>query len=198
MPRHAAPRRRNFWAVLRSARLRALLSLGLVLGVGATGTMAYWSDNATVSGATFTAGTLDLQLNDEVDDDYAFTTLNASDLIPGSSVAATLNVQNKSQGASFTYAMSASATNGDGKNLAGTLTLIVRAGGTSTGTTCTGGTAVISRTGLAGGAVTFPNTLAPSGADSLCFQVGLPAGAPASVQGASTAATFTVNATQAP
>ena len=37
---------------------------GSSLAVGATGTFAYWTDDVTITGTTFTAGTLDLQVND--------------------------------------------------------------------------------------------------------------------------------------
>ena len=48
---------------LRSARVRAALSLGVVATVGATGTFAYWTDSVTIAGATFTAASIDLQVN---------------------------------------------------------------------------------------------------------------------------------------
>ena len=47
--------------MLASARTRAALSLGVVLAVGATGTFAYWTDAVPITGASFTAGTIDLQ-----------------------------------------------------------------------------------------------------------------------------------------
>lgn len=80
--RNTTPRRTRFFRLLRSARVRALLSLGIVLGFGATSTLAYWTDTATVTGGTFTAGTLDLQVNDAQGNPtaYALTSLAMADM----------------------------------------------------------------------------------------------------------------------
>ncbi len=64
-----------------------------MLAVGATGTFAYWTDSATVGGTTFTAGTLDLQVND-LNTSTAYTTLNLATMVPGNSMAGTLVVKN--------------------------------------------------------------------------------------------------------
>ena len=78
---------------LASARTRAALSLGVVLAVGSTGTFAYWTDDVTVSGTTFTAGTLDLQVND-LNTVAAYTSLNLTTMVPGNSMAGTLVIKN--------------------------------------------------------------------------------------------------------
>ena len=80
-----------------SVRIRALLSLGVVLGFGAVGTAAYWTDQATLAGTTFTAGTLDLKLDGNLagpGGSYTKTSLGITNLIPGESVAVTVSVQN--------------------------------------------------------------------------------------------------------
>lgn len=180
-----------------SDRAKALLSLGVVLGLGAVGTMAAWTDDAT-STSTFSTGTVDLQLNDEIDDDYAFTTLGLTGMVPGNSMAAALPVQNKGS-LPFTYTLAGAATNTDTQNLAGQLQLEVKTGATVAGAgsakTCSGGTSVVSRTGLVGTAVTIPDTLAAGATRDLCFQVSLSASAPTGLQGATTTATFTFQAT---
>ncbi len=43
-------------------------------GVGATGTFAFWTDDVTITGTSFTAGTLDLKVNNS--DSYATTTFD--------------------------------------------------------------------------------------------------------------------------
>ena len=73
-------------------RLRAFLGLGVALGLGTIGTFAYWTDDVQITGATFTAGTLDLVVNDG--DPYATTTLSMGTMVPGSSVAEVLVFKN--------------------------------------------------------------------------------------------------------
>lgn len=63
MFKNVAPRGKGFWQSFRSDRVRAVLSLGIVLGFGAVGTLAYWTDDATASGATFESGTLNPPTN---------------------------------------------------------------------------------------------------------------------------------------
>lgn len=58
--RHTERKRRRGAGGWRSGRVRALLAGGLVLGVGATVTLAAWSDSEYAS-ATFQAGTFNLQ-----------------------------------------------------------------------------------------------------------------------------------------
>ena len=86
--------------ILISTRLRAVLSIGMVLGIGAVSTMAYWSDSTTVTTGNFSLGSVDLKLNDQ--DSLTWTAMNQSDMQPGSSKAATLTVKNAG-GFNFTY-----------------------------------------------------------------------------------------------
>lgn len=44
-----------------SVRVRAVLSLGIVLGLGSVSTLAYWTDTGTMTTGSIQAGTLDLQ-----------------------------------------------------------------------------------------------------------------------------------------
>ena len=78
---------------LRSPRLRALLGLGLVSVLGATGTFAAWTDNAVVTGTTFTSGTIDLRVDNQ-DSLPAYTSLNLATMVPGNSTAAVLTIKN--------------------------------------------------------------------------------------------------------
>ena len=86
--RHGAVRR-----VLCSARVRAALSLGVVLGLGVTGTYAYWTDGVTIAGTSLTAGSIDLKVNGS-DTVTGYTSLNISAMVPGNSTAAVLTVSN--------------------------------------------------------------------------------------------------------
>lgn len=110
MSSHAAPRRKSLWRTLTSARARALLSLGILLGFGAVGTSAYWTDQATVSIGPIKSGSLDLVLSPTstrptVAADPGFTTVGQGgiwtfpvveidDVLPGESVAMEIYIHN--------------------------------------------------------------------------------------------------------
>lgn len=86
----------------RAARIRALLAAGLVLGLGATITLAAWNDSEFVNG-TFTAGTFNLvgSTDGTTFSNHATSgaaasldfTLNPTDLSPGDIVYAPFAVQ---------------------------------------------------------------------------------------------------------
>ena len=86
--------------------MRALLSLGIVLGFGATRTLAYWTDTASMTTGSFTAGSLDLRLNGSnasgPGTDYANTSLTWSGLLPAEAKAFDVTVNNVGD-APFTY-----------------------------------------------------------------------------------------------
>jgi len=175
--------------------LRAVLSLGLVLGFGSAGTFAYWTDEAVVSGITFTAGTLDLELQDDADDSVTFTALNISNMIPGQSVAGVLKVENAGN-VGFTYTATTSVSN---STLAGALDVKVTNGsvsGTSPSATCSGSQLSGTGTKLNQNLVTTSRSLAASASENLCIQVSMPSGASSSLQGATTTVSYTFTATQ--
>jgi len=87
--------------------VRLLLSLGLVLGFGAIGTVAYWSDEATLATGSITSGSLDLQVGglDPQTGNVAWQAVGADELwrysvreldnvAPGESVAMDLFLRN--------------------------------------------------------------------------------------------------------
>ncbi len=180
-----------------SRRLRAVLSLGCILGLGVVGTSAAWSDEATAVSGTFSTGSVDIQLNNSQGNPtaYAFTTLNMSSMKPGQSKAATLPVQNKGT-LPFNYSMSTSASGA----LAPYLTVAIYPGGSASNSgnigSCTG--SALSGHPAALSSVTVPSRgplAATSGSETLCFLVALSATAPTSVQSATASATFTFTAT---
>ncbi len=93
MSKHTAHKVSRRASRRNAGRIRALLSLGVALGIGAVGTFAYWTDDVVISGSTFTSGTLDLQVNGE-NSIPAYTSLNMSNMVPGNSIAAVLTVKN--------------------------------------------------------------------------------------------------------
>lgn len=76
-------------------RVRALLAVGCMLGLGAVGTSAAFSDTATVT-AGFTAGTLDITVDGEEGNPtpYVMTFAGADAMAPGDTVHAALRVTN--------------------------------------------------------------------------------------------------------
>ncbi len=201
---------RKTGAVLKSARFRALLSLGIVLGLTSVSTLAFWTDEATMSTGTIQSGTLDVQLNNQ--QSHSATSFAMSNMVPGEAMAYGVTVNRAANTIPFTYTITGqtSATN----TFAQSLVFTVHAGlATSTTTTngvrrtvCTGddvsnGGSTLTTTAKA--LVTGRNTLATPTAvsgtvhnDPVCIQASLPSGTGNGAQGQSTTASFSFNATQ--
>ena len=187
----------------RSVRLRALLASGMVLGLGAVGTLAAWTDESTAT-ATFTAGTLDLKLKMMPDgtlaDSVVMTSLDVTAMYPGVSKAAMVQVSN-SGSLPLTYTLTGSAVAGAGGlggNLCTSLLVGVYSGGSASNTattgSCTGTRIGTADVALVGSLISAPRALAPASTENLCLVVSLPANAANSLQGTGTTATFAFNA----
>ena len=186
-------------------RLRAVLALGTVVGLSPVGTAASWTDAAQVTGTTFRAGTIDLQLDEA--NAVTSTTLSMTDVVPGATSAEGFRVRNAGT-AAFTYTGGLGGTDAAAFASAGALRLSIAANGTRSGTgnaaTCTGGTAVVTDVALTAttgttlvGTAQGPVAAGASGA-SLCVQLAFASSAPTTLQGKSATATFTVTATSTP
>lgn len=191
-------RRHRIAGRFRSRRLRAALGLGLVLSLGVIGTQAAWTDQVTVTGSTFSTGKVDLKVNDG-DTNVTVSTLSLAGMVPGTSAAGTMRVLNNGT-VPLKYAAAATATNADGKNLAGALVMRVVYYGSVTGTapnqTCGASNAFAgSGSSLNGPVLGTSLKLNPGGSDVFCIEVSLPANAPSALQGATTTATFTFTGT---
>ncbi len=183
---------------LRSDRARALLSLGMVFGLGAVGTLAYWTDSSTLTGGTFTAGNLDIKLGSPapgVDNSPPqFTTdFAAGNMQPGDSKAALVTVRN-SGSIGFTYTGTGVSSGGA---LASLLSFKVVPGGALSGTTdCTGTASFTGTMGTAQTVISANRPLSASGGnESFCVVATLPTGTETG-QSTSATATFTFNAKQ--
>lgn len=189
--------RRQVGALLRSTRVRAALSLGVVLSIGASGTFAYWTDSVSVTGTTFTAGTIDLKVNGS-DTVTGYTSLNISTMVPGNSVAAVLTVANTGT-APMKYTAATTATNADTKDLRSALVVKVTGdtatSGSSPATTCAGTALAGSGTTLNSSLISTGRLLAAGTNEKVCVQVTLPAGANTSLQGATTDVVLTFTGT---
>ncbi|RYY50070.1 MAG: hypothetical protein EON53_03445 [Actinomycetales bacterium] len=144
-------------AVTRSRRARALLSLGVVLGLGAVGTAAYFTDDATLGTGSVASGVLDLELGpttetfllDGPGGSWHFAVVQLADVFPGESVAMDLFIKNGGT-TPLTFTGEAWSTTNDLYRADGTGLLVsTRRGavaGNSTGSTgyrsgtCAGGT----------------------------------------------------------
>lgn len=179
-------------------RTRALLSAGLLVGVGAVGTSAYWRAGTQATGTTVQAGAIhiDLATNNRVKPEtYAWSALTGSLAIAGESQAKVLRVRNNSAGGlTFGYTIAATASG----TLGAALKVTVRSGGTVSGTSCTGGTVVGTANTNLNGYSGSPGQLSSSAATpyhDLCVQVTLPAGSGVT-SGATSNIALTFSATQ--
>lgn len=190
-PRRAIP------SVLRSARLRAVLGLGIVAVLGTTGTFAFWTDDVVISGTTFTAGTIDLQVNGS-NAITGYTTLNLVTMVPGNTVAGVLTIRNNGT-APLKYTAVTTATNTDTKNLRGSLEVKVTGDAAVTGSsptaTCNGSALAGTATTLNGALITTGRLLAAGATETICVQVKLADAAASALQGATTDVVLTFTGT---
>lgn len=203
MSEHRASDKSTRTTRYRSGRIRAFLSLGVALGLGAAGTFAFWTDDVVISGTTFTAGTLDLKVNNS--DAYATTTLGMSAMVPGNTSAELLTIKNAGTAAlKYTLTGGLTGTDAAAYNTAGALKLTILSGATINGSgnsaTCTGGTSVYTATALTN-VVATPiigtrrGPIAAGATEVLCFQVTFDAAASTTLQGKTATATFTATGT---
>jgi predicted ribosomally synthesized peptide with SipW-like signal peptide len=180
----------------RRRGLLGLLLLGLTLPSVGTSvlTIAWFTDSESLGANAFTAGTIDISTSP------ATALLTAGAMMPGDTINGTLVVTN-SGSAQLRYALSASATNADGKALRGVIQLTVKTLGTSCasfdGTSLYAGTLGDGAFGSsAPGADSGDRTLNAATSETLCFRAQLPTSTGNAYQGATTTATFTFDAEQ--
>lgn len=111
MPHHTEARHGRILRGLNSRRVRAVLCLGIFAAPAAVGTMAYWTDEATIESGDFTSGTLDLTVGPTLEDSSrlpgtggttSYSALNIANLVPGESLARPFVVRNSGT-TGFTY-----------------------------------------------------------------------------------------------
>jgi predicted ribosomally synthesized peptide with SipW-like signal peptide len=210
-----AARRRRF------RRVRAVLAGGLVIGVGATATLAAWTDQEFTH-ATITAGTFAVESRVSAGAVFADSpwnptlALNATGLYPGEKRAAWIQLRDKGSvggivnlsGVAVTGADGTSAPVGSSLALQNALKVSVAvntalAPGTDPATWCTTSTTATSTTGTAGIATvptptatgTLVGTAGIQNIVTFCVILELPVGADNSVQGGAVIPTWTFTAT---
>lgn len=198
------------WRESRWTRARAVMALGMIFGLGAVGTTATWSQTVTAETGLFTTGSVDLTING-ASPSFSFNpVLNLRPTGGTSSTAGMITLRNDGainlkylmdmQVRPLTTAVTAvDRQRGDAVALGNSLTMDVFAGGTSTGTTCTGGTQLVAQRPLTAdsatrGLLTTHRTVDRAGTDPLCFRVSLNSTAPIATRMAQVGVTFTVNA----
>lgn len=192
----ALGRRQRVVRSLRGVRSRALLSLGLAFAAATTGTLAYWTDDVTVSGSTLSTGTINLQVNGQ-ESIVGYAGLNIANMVPGNSTAAVLTVKNAGT-APLKYTIASTYTDSPptsvGANLTATVTTAIVVTGSSPTATC-GGTQIQTGTSFNGTLVSTPRLLAAGASEQLCLQATFSASAPSSLQGGSTTLNLTFTGT---
>lgn len=204
-------------------RTRALLCLGVLAALGVTSTSAYWTDDASITSGPITSATLDLTAGPSTGSEFlsglgpnnwTYSTLTLTDMIPGESVSKTVVLRN-SGSAPFRFNATVKTSTNDLFSAAQGLQVVIfdqsaaasqtgtQAGGNRAGT-CTGASQVqvysdfVSTTASAN---VFPSdvTLATNGATrSICVRVVLSSSAPNGLQGKTTTVVLNLSATQLP
>ncbi|HWI44215.1 MAG TPA: hypothetical protein VNS81_11405 [Nocardioides sp.] len=213
MSAHRVPRR-SLWAVLKSVRVRLLLSLGLVLTPAVMGTYASWSDSGTISGMEIRTGTLDLALGASAGDQlvglggtWSHTSLSLSAMLPGESVAQPITFRNAGT-TPLTLTSTASASS-NALNPSLRLTIVAGATVGNTGSesggnragTCTGGSATwlssvsVSTTSTAAFPTT-PVSLQPGDTVTTCARLALDSTAANALQNQTVTVTIVATAAQ--
>lgn len=220
LPRRGDRRRTGDRMWFGQGRTRALMATGILFGLGATATYAYWSDLGTVTAGPITSGTLDLAARDSAGgsdnltgtgpNNWNYTAFTISDLIPSESMSKTLVVRN-SGNAPFRFNATVASSNNNLTSASIGLQVIVfdnSTAGTQSGTqaggdragACTGGSQIFS-----GFVSTTPSSnifasdiSLPSTGDirSLCVRAILNSAAPNGLQTKSTNIVIALSATQ--
>lgn len=181
----------------RRERARALLGLGVLVVALPMGTLAAWTDSVTVTGATFSAGTMDLKVNNG-DSAVDFSTLSLANMAPGYTTAGVLTVRNAGT-VPLTYTVAGTVSNTDAKGLGAALVVKYTADGAVTGSgnarTCAGTALGGWSTSLSGTVLATARPLAVGASETICVQATLPTTAPSSLQGATSTATLTFSGT---
>lgn len=205
----------------RFRRVRALLAGGLVLGIGATATLAAWTDQEFTH-ATITAGTFAVESRVSAGAPFVgapsnpMLGLNATGLYPGEKRAAWIQIRDKGSVGGVVSLSGVAVTGADGTSAPVLNSLALRNGlkasvavntglgpGTDPATWCTTSTTAASTTGILGiGTVPTPTAtgaLIAAGATqnivTFCVILELPVGADNSVQGGAVIPTWTFTAT---
>jgi hypothetical protein len=183
----------------RGMQVKALLSMGILVGFGTVSTLAAWTGTATAT-STISAATVSLGVGKTASDASTYTVpLDSTDWYPGMSQVAMVTVKNTGSLA-VPYTIAGSVTESGGGSLGDALSVRVVPDGVADGSahaaTCRG-TEVLTKPALDSfpPAVDRPSLAAPGGSETLCVQYSLPTNADNALQGKSTSVKLTFTAT---
>lgn len=180
----------------RSIQIKAILSLGVLVGLGSVSTLAAWTGTATAT-SPISAGTISLAVGGSAAGatTASYTVpITPTTWYPGTTGAATVVVKNTSS-VSAPYSIKGSVTESGGATLGLSMVVSVKTGATLSGSTCQGGTEVVAKpAGSAFPADATRPALAAGASESLCVQYTLPINAANALQGASTSLILTFTA----
>ena len=191
-----------------SARVRALLSLGLLHGFGSTGTYAYYTDTAVLSSGGFTSGTMDLQFDTNggvgTGTAYAKTSMTWNGLVPGERKAFNLDVENVGNPPMTYTATATRGTTPAWTYVGAPITVQLFTGSAVPDTTypqvdsCTGSSLgpAVAVDATTKGVSTAAQDLAAGATQSLCVVVGFDSAATSENQGKTGSVTLNFTATQ--
>lgn len=202
--------RRARRARTRWLRVRAVLAGALVLGIGASATLAAWTDQEYAT-AQITAGTFSITSRTEAAPAFAAhdtsatavtLPLNATNLYPGQSRAAWIQITTAGTvgGTVQLTAVDAPVNNASGTALGNSLNVRIIASTAAAGTTptcTTSSTGGVTYTGIANVPTLTAQTLQPNGTNvaNYCVVVTVPENTPNTAQGGGVTPTWTFTAT---
>ncbi|WP_165788037.1 hypothetical protein [Arthrobacter glacialis] len=184
-----------------SVRVKALLSLGLLAGVGAVSTLAAWTGTATAT-SDITAATVFIAAGADPNATSASYTIPiaTANWFPGMSQAAMVTVKNTGT-SNVSYNVQGAAPGAFGTAMA----VGVSVGGTLVNGSATGGTCSVASAYTKAGGSNFPTSaphplgnLSAGGWATFCVSTLLPLGSGSILQGQSTAITLTFTASTVP
>lgn len=185
----------------RSMRVKAILSMGILLGFGAVSTLAAWTGSATAT-STVESATIALGVGDTAGSATSKTyamTITGNNLYPGAGSVSTVTVKNTGS-ISAPYTVSGNVAETGSGTLGAGLAITAKVGATVSGSgsnmTCSGGTIIVSKNaGAPFSASSAARTLAAGSSEALCVQYSLPISAPDALQGSSTSISLNFTST---
>jgi len=176
----------------KSIRIKAVLSLGILVGFGAVSTLASWTGQATATSSISTA-TVALGVGGTAGSASSVSyqmPITGNNLFPGATSASVVVVKNTGS-ISAPYSFQGKITESGSATLGSALGIQVKTGasvsGSGSSVTCSGGTVLMTKTaGSKFGSASATRPLTPGASESLCVQYSLPVTAANALQGAST------------
>jgi hypothetical protein len=182
-------------------QIKAMLTLGILVGFGAVSTLAAWTGTATAT-SNISSATVALGVGATADAASATTyqmPITGSNLYPGTSSVSTVLVKNTGT-ISAPYTVQGKVTESGATTLGAGLNISLKIGATVSGSganvTCSGGTTIVSKSaGAQFNGSSIPRTVDSGASESLCIQYALPTTAANSLQGATTSIGLTFTST---